>query len=156
MEDLVSDWFYNDNINTDEFRNALLTDDLRLMNKLLTEITKNIFSFFDTSGKEPERFYHAFVLGLIVDLKGRFEITSNRQSGYGRYDVMMIPKKDGDHGMVIEFKTMDMEKEATLEISCQEALKQIHEKEYLAKLLYRDRLKVIFTFMALPFRDRKS
>ena len=138
MHELVSSWFNNDKVDGANFRQALLTNDLDLMNTHLSHITKNIFSFFDTGGDEPERFYHAFVLGLIVDLKGRYEITSNRESGYGRYDVMMIPSNGCDHGIVIEFKTRDTKNEQSLQKTCANALQQIYKQQYVTQLLNRN------------------
>ena len=138
MERLVQGLFNPVEINKDDFNQALLTDDVFLMNKNLNEITKNIFSFLDISEKQPELFYHAFVLGLIVDLNERFEITSNQESGYGSYDVMLIPKNLSDYAIIIEFKTIDNENENSLEISCNQALKQIKEKEYITKLVRRN------------------
>ena len=138
IEGLFYEWFYNDHIDGNKFCNALLNDDLTSMNKNLNYITENIFSFFDTKGNEPERFYHAFVLGLIVDLKGRYEITSNRESGDGRYDVMMIPGNAEDHAIIIEFKTIDTRNEKKLEQTCNSALKQIYKKQYINGLLNRN------------------
>ena len=137
IESLVSDWFNNRNVRGVEFRNALLTDDLDSMNMYMSEIAENTFSFFDTGGKEPERFYHAFVLGLIVDLKGRYEIVSNRESGLGRCDVMLFPLCKGDRGIVIEFKTRILRQEKSLEDTCASALEQIAEKRYADALAAR-------------------
>ena len=138
MEKMFYGWFYNDSIDANKFNNALLNDDIVSMNKNLSYITENIFSFFDTSGNEPERFYHAFVLGLIVDLKERYEITSNRESGDGRYDIMMIPKNDRDHAIIIEFKTINSRDEKKIEKTCTNALKQIYEKQYINELLNKN------------------
>ncbi|MBQ7617984.1 MAG: PD-(D/E)XK nuclease domain-containing protein, partial [Desulfovibrio sp.] len=138
MNDLIYDLFNNSDISVGSFCQALIDNNIDLMNKILNNITKNIFSFFDVGGNEPERFYHAFVLGLIVDLKARYEISSNQESGNGRYDIMLIPKRQYDHGIVIEFKTIESDREKSLEISCLNALKQIHEKQYINKLLSRD------------------
>ena len=128
---LISRWFNKPNVQGNKFRQALLTDNLEYMNKFLSEIAKNTFSFFDTSGEEPERFYHAFVLGLLVDLKDQYEITSNRESGFGRYDVIMFPKSRHEHAIVIEFKTLEKNTENSLNDAALNALKQIKEKEYL-------------------------
>ena len=136
MEKLISRWFYASSTGN-EFRHALLTGDLDVMNETMSEISENTFSYFDTSGKKPERFYHAFVLGLIVDLKGRYEIKSNRESGYGRYDVSMIPLQAGDHGIVIEFKTFRPKKEKNLEEACNNALRQIRQQKYTNELKSR-------------------
>ena len=137
IENLVSNWFNNVNINGSEFRKALLSGDLDSMNTYMSEIAENTFSFFDTGGKEPERFYHAFVLGLIVDLKERYEIVSNRESGLGRCDVVLFPLRKGDRGIVIEFKTRLPRKEKSLEDTCASALGQIADKRYADALAVR-------------------
>ena len=97
------------------------------------------FSFFDTgrraSGRaEPERFYHGFVLGLMVELSGRYVITSNRESGFGRYDVLLEPQRNSDNAIILEFKVRDAEDEKTLQDTVEEALKQIEQKQYAAYL----------------------
>ena len=137
MEDLVSGWFNGPRACGGDFRKALLANDLDDMNELMSDIAENTFSFFDTGGTKPERFYHAFVLGLIVDLKGRYEIVSNRESGLGRCDVMLFPLRQGDHGIVIEFKTMRPRREKCLEDTCASALRQIAEKRYADALAAR-------------------
>ncbi|MBQ7618048.1 MAG: PD-(D/E)XK nuclease domain-containing protein, partial [Desulfovibrio sp.] len=90
---------------------------------------------FDTSGHEPERFYHGFILGLIVELKDRYIIKSNRESGDGRYDVTLFPRLAHDHGIVLEFKNFDPKKERKIEKTCTNALRQIKEKNYITELL---------------------
>ena len=100
---------------------------------------------FDTGkkpseAKEPERFYHGFVLGLIVDLEDRYQITSNLESGFGRYDVMLIQrdrKRQGLPAVIMEFKVHNSRQEADLEATVQAALSQIEEKNYDAELLGR-------------------
>ena len=100
------------------------------------------------SGKEPERFYHGFVLGLIVDLKERYAIESNRESGFGRYDVMLFPLNKSDPGIVIEFKSIDYDEgENSLKDTAISALNQIEEKKYVAALEARGVPKErIFTY----------
>ena len=137
MEDLVSGWFNGPRACGGDFRKALLAGELDDMNDLMSDIAENTFSFFDTGGRKPERFYHAFVLGLIVDLKGRYEIVSNRESGLGRCDVMLFPLRKGDRGIVIEFKTMRPRKEKSLEDTCASALRQIADKRYADALAAR-------------------
>ena len=92
------------------------------------------FSYFDTgknlSEAEPERFYHGFVLGLMVELRDRYMITSNRESGFGRYDVILEPRQREDDAIVLEFKVQDTESEKALNDTVKEALKQIEEKRY--------------------------
>ena len=100
-----------------------------------------MFSYFDTGKKgsdsEPERFYHGFVLGLMVELEGRYIITSNRESGFGRYDVMLEPVDKSDNAMIIEFKVRNTGKETSLEETVKTALQQIEDREYEAKLISR-------------------
>ena len=86
---------------------------------------------------QPERFYHGFVLGLAVELADRYIITSNRESGFGRYDVMMEPKNETDHAVIMEFKVRDAEEETSLEDTAKAALKQIEEQQYEAALKNR-------------------
>ena len=94
---------------------------------------------------EPERFYHGFVLGLMVDLMGRYTVTSNRESGFGRYDIMLEPRKEEDDAYILEFKVHNPRKEKNLEDTVASARKQIEEKQYEAQLKSRgisaDRIK---------------
>lgn len=104
----------------------------------MNQVAKETFSFFDTGThrsekNEPERFYHGFVLGLMAEQERAYQIRSNRESGFGRYDVMMIPKETGNvffPAIVMEFKVHDPETEASLEDTVACALRQIQEKEY--------------------------
>lgn len=100
-----------------------------------------MFSYFDTGKKtsveDPERFYHGFVLGLMVELADRYVITPKRESGYGRYDVMLEPRTQEDNAIILEFKVQDME-EAELVDTVQAALRQIEEKGYQAGLIARE------------------
>ena len=106
----------------------------------MNDVALATFSSFDTgthpSGKtEPERFYHGFVLGLLVDLRERYTVKSNRESGYGRYDVMLVPLNKEDPSIVLEFKVHDPQEETTLEETARAALKQIEETQYDTELL---------------------
>ena len=101
-----------------------------------------MFSSFDVGNKpseslEPERFYHGFILGLIVDMEGQYRITSNRESGFGRYDVLMEPLQEQLDAIVMEFKVQNPGKEDSLERTVENALRQIEEKNYDAELLTR-------------------
>ncbi len=130
-------WKYND------FIKALLLGDLKAMNTYMNKVTIEMFSCFDTgktpSQEEPERFYHGFVLGLMVELADKYVVTSNRESGFGRYDVVMEPRKQKDGGIVndaviLEFKVQDGQ-EKELADTAAEALRQIEEKNYEASLI---------------------
>lgn len=141
FENMVQDWFcVNDDYN--DFIRALLTDDVKAMNVCMNHMAQEMFGFFDTagssqnkksSGKRPENFYHGFVLGLMVELADRYTLTSNRESGFGRYDVMLEPKKPEYDAVIIEFKVQDKE-EKDLSDTVQAALRQIEEKNYQANL----------------------
>jgi hypothetical protein len=139
LNDMVSGWFRNDNTNYNGFIRALLLDDVEAMNDFMNEIALNCFSAFDiaktTSGRDaPERFYHGFVLGLMVELDGRYEIKSNRESGFGRYDVMLRPlNPDKDTAYIIEFK-VKKKSEESLEDTLKNAHAQIEEKQYAQEL----------------------
>ena len=138
---MVKGWFqsvtstvYND------FIKALLINDVDSMNEFMNDIALCIFSNFDTaksaSSKDaPERFYHGFVLGLMVELDGRFRLTSNRESGFGRYDVMLTPvDREKDDAYIIEFKVHKPGKEKDLQETLANALTQIEAKKYAAHL----------------------
>jgi hypothetical protein len=134
FKNMIKGWFKKDGSNYNDFVKALLLGDKKAMNIYMNRVARSLFSSFDTgtrpSVKEPERFYHGFVLGLIVDLRERYIVTSNRESGFGRYDVMLEPRKKEDDGIIIEFKVHDSEDEKTLEDTVASALAQIDEKNY--------------------------
>ncbi len=139
---MVQDWFSQADSDYNDFIRAMLIGDIRAMNLYINRVAQEVFSYFDTgrrsSDAEPERFYHGFVLGLIVDLRDRYVITSNRESGFGRYDVMLEPKDPAkDNAVIIEFKVQDQENEAALQDTVRAALRQIEEKQYAAQLISR-------------------
>lgn len=140
FQNMIHDWFAEVEEDYNDFFLALLRGDRKEMNAYMNRVAMNTFSYFDTgrkpSGQEPERFYHGFVLGLIVDLQSRYNITSNRESGFGRYDVILEPKHpQTDDAIILEFKVFDAEEEATLQDTVEAAKKQIEEKQYAAQLL---------------------
>ena len=142
FEDMIRGWFSGEDVPYNDFIKALLLGDVKAMNRYMNKVALATFSYFDTGKRpsdeiEPERFYHGFVLGLMVELAGRYRITSNRESGFGRYDVMLEPCKKEDPAFVLEFKVHDPEDEDTLEDTVQEALKQIQDKNYDSELTAR-------------------
>lgn len=140
FQSMVQDWFEDDGETYNHFVKALLRGDVEEMNDYMNLIAEDTFSFFDTrrDKQQPERFYHGFVLGLLVELRGRYEIKSNRESGFGRYDVALIPLKDQEQpAVVIEFKVLRPKKENSLEETVQNALTQIEQKNYDAELVAR-------------------
>ena len=138
FESIIQDWFADVTEDYNDFIIALLQGNVSAMNQYMNQVTKAMFSYFDTgkrvSDAEPERFYHGFVLGLMVELEGRYDITSNRESGFGRYDVMLEPLEKSDDAIIIEFKVRDVNTEKTREDTVQTALTQIKEKQYAASL----------------------
>ncbi len=138
---LVSDWFSKAGPYYQYFVTALLKGDVEAMNEYMNRVALQTFSFFDTGNspwkEEPEKFYHGFVLGLLVELENGYILTSNRESGFGRYDIMLEPKDKKNLAFVMEFKVLNTRREKTLEETLQAALHQIEEKQYEANLIVR-------------------
>ena len=139
FDGMVRGWFDVVSSRYNAFVRALLAGDLDAMNVYMNDVALDTFSTFDTgkraSGLEPERFYHGFVLGLLVELRGRYLIRSNRESGFGRYDVLLEPvDPKADDGIVLEFKVHNPRKEATLEDTVSAAKQQIADKRYANEL----------------------
>lgn len=138
---LIKGWFGTCRGVHNIFLQAMLCDDLDTMNEAMNEISSEVFSSFDTGRKpsektQPERFYHGFVLGLIAELQGRYVITSNRESGLGRYDIMLDPTRAEDPAFIMEFKVVHTKRES-LEDRVNSALQQIEERRYETVLLSR-------------------
>jgi hypothetical protein len=115
---------------------ALIEGDIKLFEKMLRKVVTAVFSYHDFSG-EPEKVYHALVAGLLIWISNTHEIKSNRESGYGRYDIMIIPQDLRQTGYVIEFKALDKEDNETVDTAVEAALAQIEEKKYETELLQR-------------------
>ena len=142
---MILRWFTPAKHETNEFIKALMNGDVESMNEYMNDVALQTFSSFDSGKKEsakkaPENFYHGFVLGLMVDQTENYLIISNRESGYGRYDIMLEPIDKSNEklpGIVIEFKVINPKKETTLEDTVEAALEQIEEKKYDAELIKR-------------------
>lgn len=162
FSNMFKGWFNNDSSNYGEFVQALLKGRLREMNIYMNDVAMSTFSYFDVGTQpsertQPERFFHGFVLGLLVELRDIYEIKSNRESGYGRYDVMLVPKS-GDrkyNAIILEFKVFDSYDESTLEDTAQSALRQIEEKNYDAELIARGIEKERIRHYGFAFEGKK-
>ena len=141
---MILRWFTPAKRETNEFIKALINGDVESMNAYMNKVTLKTISYFDSgnspSDEEPERFFHGLVLGLMVDQTENYIITSNRESGYGRYDIMLEPIDKSNENLpciVIEFKVINPKKEKTLEETVEAALNQIEDKGYDAELVKR-------------------
>ena len=142
FSEMFSGWFQNTLSNYNAFIRAMLNGNVKEMNAYMNEVALATFSSFDTgnhpSGRTmPERFYHGFVLGVLVELRDQYELKSNRESGYGRYDVMLIPRELKKPAIILEFKVLDPDEENGLADTVQSALRQIEDKHYDAELIER-------------------
>ena len=153
FQKLISGWFKTIRNTSDEFVIALIKGDIKAMNYFMNKIALATFSYFDVGNKpseyiEPERFYHGFVLGIMLGERENYIIKSNRESGFGRYDIMMVPKDIKNKklpAIVIEFKVYDSEDEKQLKDTVKAAHRQIEEKRYDDEIIQlgieKDRIK---------------
>lgn len=153
FQKLISGWFKTIRNTSDEFVIALIKGDIKAMNYFMNKIALATFSYFDVGNKpseyiEPERFYHGFVLGIMVGERENYIIKSNRENGFGRYDIMMVPKDIKNKklpAIVIEFKVYDSEDEKQLKDTVKAAHRQIEEKRYDDEIIQlgieKDRIK---------------
>ena len=138
---MIHEWFDTPDGSYNDFIKALISDNIRKMNTFMNKVVLNTFSSFDVGTRpsqnaEPERFYHGFVLGLVVDMADKYRVISNRESGFGRYDVMIEPFDKNEKAYIFEFKVKDDDDdELTLEDTVRNALAQIEEKNYAATLI---------------------
>lgn len=160
FEKMIKNWFEKDS-SFGEFISAMFRGDLRSMNHYMNKVALNTFSYFDTGTKpseqtEPEKFYHGFVLGLLVDNAKDYIVKSNRESGFGRYDVVMEPKDRKNPAVILEFKVFDRrDGEEGLEDTAKNALLQIEEKRYDAELLAKGIAKEKILKYGLAFEGKK-
>ena len=160
---MILRWFSPAKSETNEFIKALITGDIESMNEYMNDVALRTFSSFDSGKhtsekKAPENFFHGFVLGLMVDQSDNYIITSNRESGFGRYDIMLEPKDKQSEkypGIVIEFKVINPRRENSLEETVEAALKQIQDKNYDAELINRGVDKENIHHYGFAFRNKE-
>ena len=138
--DMFAGWFQSSISSYNDFISALIQGNLKQMNIYMNEVALETFSSFDTGKRisprtQPEHFYHGFVLGLLVELREEYQLKSNRESGFGRYDVMLIPHDKEKNAIILEFKVFDKDEESDLNDTAQAALKQIDDRQYDTELL---------------------
>ena len=159
---MILRWFTPAKMETNEFIKALINGDVESMNAYMNKVTLKTISYFDSgnspSDEEPERFFNGLVLGLMVDQTENYIITSNRESGYGRYDIMLEPIDKSNENLpciVIEFKVINPKKEKTLEETVEAALKQIEDKGYDAELIKKGIKRENIHHYGFAFRGKK-
>lgn len=153
LEDIIQNWFF-ESVNQSFLKTvltSLIDDNITQFSRIFTDYSEEVLSYFDIRGDEPERFYHALVLGMLVELRQDYIIRSNRESGYGRYDVIVIPKNKSRTAFILEFKKVS--REQTLDSALNEALQQIHEKAYDKELRAMDIKKIVT--IAMAFHGKK-
>ena len=154
-KNLIKKWF-SESLTSQKYNTmlkALITRDIEVFEEIFSDFVMRNMSYFDASGEEPEKVYHAFVLGIIVSLSNEYEVKSNKESGYGRYDVMLIPKDTSKLGIIIEFKRIKDTAPKTIDEGVDEALKQIEENRYEAEL--QDRNVVNIWKLAIVFKGKR-
>lgn len=151
FEGIIRDWFSNKVIGNDlrSILNDLVTLNLYEFERKFIVLVRQMFSFMDVGENTAENFYHAFVLGMLVGLKDTYYVNSNRESGFGRYDIMLEPKDKNGNSFVIEFKVLDDLSETTIEQTIENAKKQIIDKKYEDNLIergFKNITKMVFAF----------
>ena len=151
FQSIIRDWF-NDKVignNLNTILKDLVTLKLDEFEKKFKVLVTQMFSYMDVGENTAENFYHAFVLGMLVGLKDSYYVKSNRESGYGRYDIMLEPKDKNGNSFIMEFKVLENEEEKTIEETIENAKKQIEERKYeedLQERGYTNITKMVFAF----------
>lgn len=154
-KNLIEKWF-KETVTNEYYQtmlDTLINGNIKVFAGIFKEFVINNLSYFDVSGREPERVYHAFVLGMLISLSNDYEVKSNKESGYGRYDVMIIPKDNSKIGIIIEFKKIDYFLDDTIEEATKEALNQIEEKKYETELVQKGVKNIIK--LAIVFKGKE-
>ena len=157
FEGIIRDWFNNKVIgnNLRSILNDLVTLNMYEFERKFIVLVRQMFSFMDVGENTAENFYHAFVLGMLVGLKETYYVNSNRESGFGRYDIMLEPKDKNGNSFVIEFKVLDDLSETTIEQTIENAKKQIIDKKYEENLIergFKNITKIVFAFKGKEFK----
>jgi hypothetical protein len=157
FEDIISSWFRNREVSPDKVKELLsnLTDgDIEKFKEDFEYLVRKTFSYFDVGEDAAENFYHAFILGLLVNLDGKYRIKSNAESGDGRPDVIIIPNDPSKKGVVMEFKTAKSGQESVMEEKAIDALEQISKMNYSDELKYSGVNEVVE--IAIVFYRKKT
>jgi hypothetical protein len=155
IREIINNWFKRPE-STDELdhlANELVYGDIEIFKKSFIEFCESSFSYHDVDGKEPEKFYHGFVLGLLVCLRDKYRITSNREAGLGRYDLMLEPNDKSQRGIIFEFKTVDTTQRQTFASVIERAKKQIIEKKYAQELISRGVKEIVNIIAAFEGKE---
>ena len=155
FEQIIESWFKDKVIGNDlrSILKDLVTLNLSEFEKKFQVLVRQMFSFMDVGSDTAENFYHAFILGMLVGLKDMYYVNSNRESGYGRYDIMLEPIDKKGNSFIIEFKVLENDEEKTLEDTINNAIKQIEEKKYEENL--RERGFTTITKMVFAFKGKE-
>ena len=151
FKQIVNEWFRN-KVPGNDLRlilNDLVTLKLDEFKKKFKVLVEEMFSFMDVGKNTAENFYHAFVLGMLVGLKDSYYVNSNRESGYGRYDIMLEPKDKNGNSFIMEFKVLEDREEKTIKETIENAKKQIEEKKYEESLKergFKNITKMVYAF----------
>ena len=156
FQQIINDWFKDKVIGNDlkSILKDLVTLNLKEFEKKFNVLVKEMFSYMDVGENTAENFYHAFVLGMLVGLKDTYYVNSNRESGYGRYDIMLEPKDKNGNSFIMEFKVLDDMEEKTIDETLENAKKQIEEKGYETNL--RERGFENITKMVFAFKGKEA
>lgn len=151
FQTIIQGWIDDGPVKNDRLQlmlQALTENNMPIFQRLLNDFVVNTLSYYDTSGRDPEKVYQAFLLGMLVS-SGAYEVSSNRESGLGRYDILLRPRDLRKRGIVMELKLYDPMFDPSVDTVLDSALEQIEEKQYAATLRsagVKDILKMAITF----------
>lgn len=155
FQSIIRDWFLNKvpGNTLKEILADLVNLKLDIFEQKFERLVKEMFSYMDVGEDTAENFYHAFILGMLVGLKDSYYVNSNRESGLGRYDIMLEPKDKNGNSFIMEFKVLEDKKEKTIEETIANAKKQMEEKQYEINL--RERGFTNITKMVFAFKGKQ-